>query len=815
MPADLLDDHTGTRRSAGAPSAALYAGIFGISLAVILLEIAYTRIFSFKVYYYFTYLIIGISLLGLGTGGVAVAMVERVRTAPLASLVPACALAAGLVVASGYFVIAGVQLTVLELTSSPLEMAKLTLVSVLLFAPFFIAGIAIAALFAGCPREINRLYGADLIGAALGCTIVIPLMMAIQPPACVMVSAAVFALAGVPLSWRRHPNLFRSAVIVSACALALVILQGALPDPAVDASKDLDAYRRSGLVVYSRWSPVFRVDVGKHPFHPERSHVVFHDGQLGSKLHRFDGDFSTLDEFRNDPRSLPFAVLGGAPRVLIIGAAGGHEVLASLYFGARHVTGVELNPVTVGLLRGPFADYTGHLPENERVTLVQGEGRSFLKQTGTAYDLIWLVAPDSYAAMNAASSAAFVLSESYLYTVEMIQESLAHLDENGILCAQFGELDYAAKPNRTARYVSTAREAFAELGIPEFDRHVLVGTVAEIEPFALSTVLLKASPFSGDEIQRFLDNNARVTDATVRHVPGRTLDGGAVNQVIDLPREQLATWYGGRAYDLRPVVDDAPFFWHFAPFRAALRGPLTIGYKGDWEDAIGERVLVALLVFVIVFAAVFLLLPFVTLRTVWREIPCKGRAGVYFAALGMGFMLLEVSLIQMLTLFLGYPTYSLSVTLFGLLVFTGIGSLASGRYQEHRNRSLRALLVVVAVLVVFYQYGMPIVIDRFVGSPLSARIALAILMIAPLGVCLGGFMPLGLATVAALTPHAREYIAWGWAVNGFFSVITSILSTILAMMVGFKVVQFLALAVYVVGVIALARVPAGPERGAP
>jgi predicted membrane-bound spermidine synthase len=788
--------------------AALYVSIFAISLAVILMEIAYTRIFSFKVYYYFTYLIIGISLLGLGTGGVAVAIVERVRNAPLGTLVPICSLSAGIVVSAGYFVIANVQLTVLELTSSPLEMAQLTLLSVILFAPFFIAGIAIAAMFAGRPDEIGRLYGADLIGAALGCTIIIPLMMAIQPPACVILSASIFAVAGLPLSWRRHPALSRAAGIVGVCLLGLVLFRGVLPDPSVDATKDLDAYRRAGLVVYSRWSPVFRIDVGKHPFHPEQSHVIFHDGQLGSKLHGFDGDFSALGEFRQDPRSYPFAVLGGAPRVLIIGSAGGHEILASLYFGAGHVTGVELNPVTVGLLRGPFAEYTGHLAGHERVTVVQGEGRSFLKQADDAYDLIWLVAPDSYAAMNAASSAAFVLSESYLYTVEMIEESLAHLDENGILCAQFGELDYTGKPNRTARYISTARRAFDRLGMADFDRHVLVGTVSEIEPFALSTVLLKTTPFTPAEIERFLDNDARVTDTTVRHVPGRVFDDGAVNQLIDLPTEQLAAWFDAHEYDVSPVVDDAPFFWHFARFSATLRGPLTIGYEGDWEDAIGERVLIALLIFVILFASVFLLLPFVTIRSVWREIPWKGRAGVYFAALGMGFMLLEVCLIQMLTLFLGYPTYSLSVTLFGLLVFSGIGSLISGRYQHRRNRSLGLLLAAVAGLVVFYQYGMPMVIEHFVGSALGQRIALAIVMIAPLGVCLGGFMPLGLGTVAALTPHSREYVAWGWAVNGFFSVITSILSTILAMTFGFKVALFLALVVYAIGVAAMARVPA-------
>ena len=783
-----------------------YFAIFAISLAVILLEISYTRVFSFKVYYYFTYLIIGISLLGLGAGGIFVTLSKRMRSTPLSVLVPLSSVAAGLMVAAGYLLIAPLPLEVSVLTA--FGIAKLAVASLLLFLPFMLAGVAITSILSSHPGEVHRLYGADLLGAGLGCAVAVPLLYGLAPPGVILVSALILAAAGIPMALPLEQTALRFAPLVGTGVIALVpVVLGGLPDPAVDPHKTLKTSREEGRVLHTDWSPVFRIDVTEHPAGDPNLHLIEHDGQLGSTLHRFDGDVSSLDRFDSNPRSYPFQVLPKSPKVLIIGSAGGHEVLASLYFGAEHVTGVELNPATLALLREHFADFSGHLPENPRVTFVNAEGRSYLKRRDETYDLIWLVAPDSYAAMNAASSAAFVLAESYLYTAEMIRESLAHLNPGGVLCAQFGELDYERKPNRTARFLRSARLAMTEAGISDFGRHVLVATNPELHPFALSTILLGRSAFTPDQIQRFVRNTPRVPNARVRQAPGIASEKDAVGKIIRLPDAQLDGWIRSQPYDLSPVTDDAPFFWHFVRFRDAFRDPSHGSNALDWEDAIGERILAVLLLLVTAFAAVFMLLPLIALREVWRGIPYKANAALYFAALGMGFMLIEVSLIQMLTLLLGYPTYSLSVTLFGLLIFTGIGSLLSERLRWSRARTLQALAGALFLLVAFLQLGLPALIDGIIGAPLAVRVGLAVVVIAPVGLVLGSFMPLGLETVAGLTSHSREYVAWAWALNGFFSVITSIASTILAMSFGFQVVLGLALLIYVVGIAALLRVP--------
>jgi spermidine synthase len=570
--------------------------------------------------------------------------------------------------------------------------------------------------------------------------------------------------------------------------------------------------RGESKVLFSRWSPVFRVDVveGSDP----ARHMLNHDGMIGSSILAFGGDFSALKaQFDTDPRSHPFKVLDPSPKVLIIGAAGGHEILASLYFGAAEITAVELNPVTVSLLKEHFAEYTGNIAEDSRVKLVNAEGRSFLKRNDERYDLIWFVAPDSYAAMNAATSGAFVLSESYLYTHEMIIEALAHLRGEGMICVQFGEIAFDRKPNRTARYLATAREAFRRLGVDDFGRHVVLSTTPEF--FTMATILLKNTPFSVEEVRRFRASAETVRPvgkpSTVWHAAGvgdGDGSGHAVNQVISLAPEALERWFDEYAYDVRPVTDDSPFFWHFARFGDALLRPWGVEEPIlDPEDATGERVLITLLAFVVVFAALLLLLPLAAVRGVWRRIPHKANAGIYFAALGLGFMFFEVCLIQKLTLFLGYPTYSLTVTLFALLIFTAVGSLLSSRYSARRGRALLGLLSALLLLVLLYRLGMPLVVDAFVGSVFPVRIALAVLLLAPLGFCLGAFMPIGLASMAAVTEFKQEYVAWCWAVNGFFSVMSSILAIMLSMTIGFDGLLLLAVIVYAVGVVALLRVP--------
>ena len=310
----------------------------------------------------------------------------------------------------------------------------------------------------------------------------------------------------------------------------VVVSSTALPDVRVEDAK-VDA---SGAL-YSEWGPVFRVDVVQF-FEDQPNRLLAHDGAYGSGIWQFDGNPASETRFETDPRAIPFGILGTPPeRELIIGSAGGQEILTSLYFGAPHVEAVELNPVTISLLTDHFADFTGHLADRPDVDIHEGDGRSYLARSDGSYDLVWFVAPDSYAATNAASSGAFVLSESYLYTTEMIEETLRHLDDDGIMVVQFGELDFRTTPTRTARYIVTARKALEQLGIEDPSQHLLVAAHLTQNEGDLTTVAVKRTPFTAAEVKGFNDRVAQLPQDEAVYAPG-----GAATAFADHPVNRLA-----------------------------------------------------------------------------------------------------------------------------------------------------------------------------------------------------------------------------------------------------------------------------------
>ena len=788
-----------------------YPETFLIALAVILLEVSYTRVFSYKLVYYFTYLIIGVSLLGLGSGGVFVAISDRLRrTAPERIILMSCAVAAVSVLAS-YLLVALMPLNLFQMMMgfsqgalrTPLwTLAKLSLVLLSLYIPFLAAGVALSIIFATHTEKIARLYFVDLLGAALGAAIVIPALTLLTPPGVVFLAGLFFAIAGARLA-REISGFWRNlSLVATVILLAGVILPNSLPDPIRDKVKGGEATGSA----FTQWDPVFRVDVVPFFFGEPRQQILYHDGTIGSSMTEWNGDMDALGRYDTMDRAHPFRLLPPGPNIAIVGSAGGNEILAGLHFGARKITGIELNPVTVSLLENEFAEFTGNLTTNEKVTVVNAEGRAFLKGSEENYDLIWLVAPDSYAAMNAATSGAFVLSESYLYTKEMVEDAVEHLTKDGILCAQFGELDFDENPNRTIRYLGTARLALAELGIRNFERHVMVGVSPGYGRLETTTILIKKSPFTEADIATFRSSTSDVEGARVSFVWSTPVPDSPVTTVILGTPDELETFYTNFPYKVRPITDDSPFFWHFVGLPEALFGS---DRAGAWnvEEGVGERLLITFLLLAICFAALFLLLPLVFLRKIWSEIPYKWNSGIYFAALGLGFMFIEICLIQRLTLFLGYPTYSLTVTLFALLVSTGIGSLLSERYATRRNQAFTVLLITLAGLIAFYEVVLPWVADVGMAWSFPTRVIITILSLTPLGLCLGAFMPLGLRSVSETTEHGEQYVAWCWAINGFFSVMASVLATLLSMTYGFNAVMIIGFVIYALGIAAFRRVP--------
>ena len=786
-----------------------WLAILLVSMAGLLLEVSYTRIVSFKLWYYYTYLVIGLALLGIGSGGVCTAVWPAMRRWSSNSIVAVCSTIAALTTPLGFFVIARLRVNTISIwdygTSESFEnLAKLFLICFILFATFVAMGIIISVLLGRAGDRVGRIYFADLLGAGIGCLLAVPLIWWLDPPSVIALSSLIF---GVVAVFTAVGNALRPVRIISAIAcVALAVL--VVADEVLPSVRPEDGKLQVPTTLSTQWGPVFRVDVVAVP-NVDDNRLLIHDGTYGSGIWEWDGDVSTLGRYQTDTRAIPFLVRGGAPpKELIIGSAGGQEILASLHFGAPDIEAVELNPVTVGLLKDEFADFTGHLTDRDDVDVHVGDGRSYLARQGGDYDLIWYVAPDSYAATNAASSGAFVLSESYLYTTEMIKETLEHLDDDGIMVVQFGELDFEHSPNRTSRYVVTAREALDQLGTDDAPANLLVAASLTAGP-DLSTILVKRTPFTDEEIENFRAGIATVPDTTEIHSPGAAAGESVVSRLASGTNDEVDRIVADAPKDITAISDDAPYFWHFSPFPSVMRHifePLDVQ---DPEDVIGERVLLLLLGIAVVYAAVFLLAPFILVRRQWRALPKKGVSAIYFAALGLGFMFFEITMIQRLTLLLGYPTYSLTVTLAAILVFSGFGSLLSSRFAGRGRHTEFVLLGALAVLTAFYQLALDDITGAVLDQSLAIRIVITLLLLAPLGLCLGMFMPLGLGRVRTLSADGEQYVAWSWAVNGFFSVIGSVLTTILSMTFGFQTVQLAGLAVYVIAVLAFTQLPVG------
>ena len=779
------------------------ATAFAIGFVSLTLEIAYTRIISFKLFYYYTYFVIGLALLGLGAAGAVMSLSRRLRAMDTVQLVQRVAPAAGLAGVLGYVVVARLPMDVYLIWTGSLGQAVVQMMLLLVMAlaitgVFFGVGLLFASLVVGQAETMRRLYFWDLAGAALGCLLAVPLQATIGPPAMVLASMVVLAALGPALGFAegRRPRLAGGLAV----AVALVAVLGGQLKVRTDDTKTL---RDSDQVQGGDWGAVFRVDAVELG----DIMVLHHDGLWGSSIWRYDGTRATTARFDTDIRQVPFAALSDGPRVLIIGAAGGNEIMASLTYGASHVDAVELNPVTVDLLRGTFADFSGHVVDDPRVNYVQGDGRTFLARSADQYDLIWFVAPDSYAASNAATAGAFVLSESYLYTKEMIEESFDHLTDDGAVVAQFGDIVFDERPMRTARYLVTARAALDDR-VESFADHVgLLRNSGENDLERVSTIMLFRQPPETEVLASVEAAVPNVPGATVRYLPnGNSVPHLTTDLIVGTDAEVNAL-VDGYPFEIGVIDDNRPFFWHFTPFTSVLSN-----WDRTFEDneiAIGERLLVVLLGVAAVVAALCLWLPFGLTRRrraasgeTAVKVAGRWRLFVYFAALGLGFMVVEISMIQRFALLLGFPTLSLSVSLCTLLIAAAIGARLSGAVARWRGNGIPAVTAGLVVLAVLALVAVEPITDMALAWAQWARIVIVVAMLLPVGLLMGAYLPTGIdAAVRAAGGDGEtqgRLVAWCWAVNGFFSVIGSSFTTVLSMALGFDVTLMVGLCLYLV-----------------
>ncbi len=774
----------------------LDAGIFLVSFAVLLIQLLLTRIFSVTMYYHLSFMVVSLAMLGFGASGLLVSLMPR--WFPEHKLQQQTALAA-LVFALTSVAAIWISFQLPISLESSLNWGRLAIVYVTCAVPFIFGGLVVSLLLSHRAAHANRLYFFDLVGAALGCLALIPTTNRLGAPSAVLLAAAIAAVAAAVLAAPR-PRFLRVSTL-GVAALLLVGLFANLRWNFYDVRFVKGAVQERTLAL--RWNSFSRVDVLGTPqslwtpISPtaagfsSRLDPAFtipevrlrYDADADTQITYFDGNLQRLGHLTFDVSSTAYK-LRRHHNVLILGPGGGRDILMALVHGSGPVTGVEINPLTVELMRTRFRTFTGGLYAGyPGVTVVNDDARSFIGSAREQYDLIEASLVDTWAA---SAAGAYALTENNLYTVEAFEEYLERLTPHGMIA--FNRW-FSFPPVESLRVVGLAREALQRRGVKNPADHVMVVRTDPDRTHlpSLGSILVKRSAFSPAEVE-----TARTFAADmgflVSYAPGNAAadENSGFHELLGPNPAALAATL---PFDLSPVTDDRPFFFSRVPVMewVAVRLGLSQSRVGEGNLDHGGQTLLICTVATALATALLLVLPYWASRRrarAPRGARIDTRRGIlwalYFSGLGLGFILIEIVLIQRFSLFLGYPVYSLSVVLFTMLLATGIGSLASGSLTS--VRALPTALACLTALLVLYAVGLPLVLSATRGLPTAGRIAIAVTTILPLGLLMGVPFATGIRRAGG---ESSSIVPWAWAVNGGTSVFGSTLSVLISMTYGF------------------------------
>ncbi|KPL11310.1 hypothetical protein AMJ85_03925 [candidate division BRC1 bacterium SM23_51] len=769
-----------------------YAGLFLVTLATLMYEILLTRIFSATMWYHFAFVAISVAMFGMTVGAIVVYLApsyfvaERARHHLGGS---ACLFGVSVVVCF---------LTQLSIPFIPdlsfLGMYSIALTYIVVSIPFIFSGVCVCLALTKFPRQVSTLYAADLAGAAFGCIAVI-YTLKITDALTAMFVAALFGLVG---AWffaldAQSVKLRRVALIGCLFLAAFAGVETAL----VRHQKPLLRLRWVNGVVedlplYERWNSFSRLRVYRVDQTPPMLNLLI-DTSAATGLFYYDGTFDHLQDLKHEAQNLCHYLRPNS-RVLVVGSGGGKDILAALMFGQKSVLAVEINEDILDIVNNRFGDFTGHLDKHPKVTFVNDEARSYVTGLDEKFDILQISLIDTWAAT---ATGAFVLSENSLYTVEAWKTFIEHLSPDGLLTLARWYFRY--RPGVMYRMTSLAVASLRELGIENPSKHIAIVRKMFPEhpknyPDGLGVILVSRSPFSDRDLA-VLEQAAQLMPYEIVLSPRFSLDA-IFAQIAS--GQNLDTLFKEFPIDITPSTDDRPFFFHM------LR-PRDVFHRERWDQGIvsfnmkAVVLLAALLATVIGLTLACIVVPLVLTA---KKTPLRGSWPffLFFASIGLGFMLVEISQLQRLIIFLGHPTYGLSAVLFTLLLSSGLGSYLTWNVERTglaKAASLRLSLLLCALVV----FGIltPTVIGHFQGSATMTRILVGVIVLFPLGLFMGMAFPLGMKLAssrsAALTP-------WLWGINGATSICASVLAVAIALAAGISVTFWTAFGCYVVATLA-------------
>lgn len=809
-----------------------------ISAAVIAYQLALMQILSLVQWHHFAYLIIAVALLGFGAAGTLLSLLRDRLMANFALVLPLVLFLSGAAMAlmPGIAQCPPVRFDTLLLFTDIRHLFKLLAACGFYFSPFFLAALAIGMIFVDAARDIGRLYFWNLTGSAAGGAAMTGLLWIFPPPALpalaalAAVAAAMLVLpeglrgpagcrnpagnGGAPSEQGRDspglqvrtsaylPPLQRRGLLITVAVLSgltVVFFLVRPPEPVLSDYKSLSKALHVGeaKIVHERESPYGFMQVLSSPslrYAPGLSlaysgripvtKAVFNNGDWFGAVVPWPGEAreSFLDFTTG---ALPYAI-GKRERVLLLDAGTGSHVPQALDQGALQVTAVEPHPVALSLLRQELAGETGNLFRHPSVTFHNLAARTFLHMDRTRYDLILL---PSLGAFGGASGLQAV-REQYLLTGESFRQIWGKLNPQGVMSVTCW-MDYPLRG--PLRILATLAEGLEGEGVVNIRDHL-----AAVRGWGTVTFVVKKTPLTGADVEQIRQFCGRLLfDPAL--LPGlreaeqarfNGLQDGRLFRYLDALLSPSRTgFYADYAFDVRPATDNRPYFFQFLRLKNVPHLTGIYGIRSFPFLEAGYLIVLLTLLLVTVAAVILILLPL-------RFLPRRGRRrmGVllYFSGLGIGYMFVEIVLIQRFLLYFGNPIHAAATVISGMLVWSGIGSLLSARWVRKRERALCIFGLIVLFILADSLLLMPL-LQATLSLPPAVKIILALLLIAPASLVMGVPFPLGIRLLAGTSDHE---IPWAWGVNGCLSVVGAVLAAVIAVEAGFSQVMILAAAAY-------------------
>jgi spermidine synthase len=790
-----------------------YLSIALLSASALGYEILLMRLFSIIQWHHFAYMIIALALLGYGISGTLLSTIQPTIERHYRWLYPLSLLLFALSALGAFLIAQSLRFNSEELFWDVHQVLNLAIICVLLALPFVFTASAICMTFmVYSAKQVANIYAVDLLGAGIGALGIVLIMFLVMPEQILVV----IALSGITTSaiaiWELDLA-YKSRFYIPLLLIAVLLLNSA-PQFTLNVSPYkglMQTLQIKGTHIVDRYSSplgyLSLVASDQIPLRhapglslvnarePPQQLALFTDADNLSAITRFSGDITALSYLDQTTSALPYHLHKPA-NLLVIGSGTGADLLLARYHQVESVDALELNPQLVELLNSDFKAFAGEIYDNPNTTVHIAEARDFLSQSDKKYDLIQIALVD---AASASSSGLYALNESYLYTREALALYLSHLAPDGYLAiTRWIKLP----PRDTLKLFLTAYQAMESLGLNKLERRLLL-----IRNWQTATVLIKRGTFSSRELD-LADafNQARLFDTAYSHRLKEEQANRynqlrepyfyrATKQIVSGRMDQLLASY---KFDLQPASDDRPYFHHFFKWESFLEA-LKLRHQGgmpliEW----GYIILILTLAITAVLSALLILLPlsFIsrTTGTASNRIS-RWRVLYYFFAIGVAFLFIEIATIQRLIRFLHHPIYAISISLAGFLVFAGLGSFVSERLAQKQSHYRIAVLAVVVIvsMSIGYLFVLGPLFEQLGHLAMAYKFVISTLLIAPLAFFMG--MPFPLA-ISALKQQASNLIPWAWGINGYASVISAGLATLIAIDLGFSVVILIAVLLY-------------------